>query len=84
MLWIAHERVPGDLSGPFHGRLTASASVCQRRLMPNVQTPPKASATPAAQLPYRSITVDGAGHSPARSRLSASPPRRRAWVRDQS
>ena len=30
------------------------------------------------------VTVDGAGHSPACSRLSASPPRRRAWVLDQS
>ena len=35
VLWIAHERVPGDLSGPFHGRLDRKrASVCQRRLMP--------------------------------------------------
>jgi hypothetical protein len=49
-----------------------------------VQAPPKASARAAAQLPYRSMTVDGAGHSPACSRLSASPPRRRACVLDQS
>jgi len=37
-----------------------------------------------AQLPYRSMTVDGAGHSPACSRLNASSPRRRACVCDQS
>ena len=30
------------------------------------------------------MTVDGEGQSPSRSRASASPPRRRAWVRDQS
>ena len=30
--------------------------------------------------PYRPITVDGAGHSPACSRLSVSPPRARARV----
>src|SRR5437763_10235134 len=35
----------------------------------------------AVQAPYRSVTVDGAGHSPACSRLSASPPRRRACAR---
>jgi hypothetical protein len=49
-----------------------------------VQASPKASATAAAQAPYRSMTGEGAGHSAACSRLSASPPRRRAWVRDQS
>ena len=37
--------------------------------------------TAAAQGPHRSVTVDGAGHSPACSRLSAPPPRRRACVR---
>ena len=51
---------------------------------PGVHAPPKASARAAAHAPYRSMTVDGAGHSPACSRLSASPPRRRACVRDQS
>ena len=44
----------------------------------------KASARAAAQVPYRSMTVEGGGQSPSRSRLSASPPRRRACVRDQS
>ena len=39
---------------------------------------------PPPSLPVRSVTMVGAGHSPACSRLSASPPRRRACVRDQS
>ena len=47
----------------------------------SVQATPNASATAAAHAPNRLITVDGAGHSPACSRLSASPPRRRACVR---
>ena len=42
----------------------------------SVQGPSKASARAFAQLTYTSLTVDGAGHSPACSRLSASPPRR--------
>jgi len=35
-------------------------------------------------MPYTSMTVEGAGQSPSRKRLSASPPRRAACVRDQS
>src|SRR5437588_5347057 len=62
-----------------HGWVGVSAA-----LRPGVQAPSKASARAAAQLPYRSMTVDDAGHSPACSRFSASPPRRRACVRDQS
>ena len=30
------------------------------------------------------MTVEGAGQSRSRKRFNASPPRRRAWVRDQS
>ena len=68
VLWNTQKR----LSGPVH----------RRRWMP--MRSGAAEGVGDAQLPYRSITVDGAGHSPAFSRLSASPPRRRAWVRDQS
>lgn len=59
-----------------------SSHVTRRR--DRVQATPKASATAAAHAPYRSTTVDGDGHSPACSRLTASPPRRRECVRDQS
>ncbi len=62
-----------DRRSPVHRR---RRSVCQRHCGPGVQAPSKASATAAAQAPYRSMTVDGAGHSPACSRLRASPPRR--------
>jgi hypothetical protein len=73
------------LSGPVDRRPSASARPSVNGIDAEAgQAPPKASATAAAQLPYRSVTVDGAGHSPVCSRLSASPPRRRAWVRDQS
>ena len=73
-------------SSPPRSKMTKRkrGSVYQRHQGPGVQAPPKTSARAAAQAPYRSMTVDGAGHSPACSRLSASPPRRRAWVRDQS
>ena len=90
------ERPPRPAPGSLGSRLRrASAprsqrakrkarSVSQRHCGPGVQAPAKASARAAAQPPYRSVTVDGAGHSPPCSRLSASPPRRRACVRDQS
>ena len=49
-----------------------------------VNSSANASARAAAHVPYRSMTVAGAGQSPSRRRASASPPRRRACVRDQS
>ena len=78
------KRFAATFGAPDHGPERERASVCQRHVPPTVQAPPKASARAPAQLPYRSMTVDGAGHSPACSRLSGSPPRRRACVRDQS
>jgi hypothetical protein len=65
-------------------RLREGAPYASGSYATNVQAPLKASVRDFAQLPYRSVTVDDAGHSPACSRLSASPPRWRAWVRDQS
>ena len=50
----------------------------------SVQSSGKASDRAAAQVPCRSMTVEGAGQSRSRQRFNASPPRRRAWVRDQS
>jgi len=67
-----------------YGRSASARPYVSGNYAQTVQTPPKASARAAAQLPYRSMTVDGAGHCPACSRFSASPPRRRACVRDQS
>jgi len=81
---LAQKRFAATFGAPDHGPERERASVCQRHVPPTVQAPPKASARAPAQLPYRSMTVDGAGHSPACSRLSGSPPRRRACVRDQS
>ena len=43
-----------------------------------------AAARAAPQVPTRLVTTLAAGHSPPASRSSASPPRRRACVRDQS
>jgi len=61
-----------------HRQPSATAGLHLNGVRPGVQAPPKASARAAAQAPYRSVTVDGAGHSPACSRLSA---RHRADVR---
>ena len=44
----------------------------------------EASARACAQVPNRSVTVPGVGQSRSWRRASASGPRRRAWVRDQS
>ena len=91
--WPSGHRVPTALLLPGErtyrsGDLRRPRSQMTKRKRGSVyqrlQAPPKASARAAAQAPYRSMTVDGAGHSPAWSRLSASPPRRRACVRDQS
>ena len=43
-----------------------------------------ATARAALQVPNRRVTTLAAGHSPSARRATASPPRRRAWVRDQS
>jgi hypothetical protein len=48
------------------------------------QSDREAAARATAQAPKSRVTTLAAGHSPAASRSSASPPRRRACVRDQS
>jgi len=56
-----------------------------RRSSPQVWTSCLAAAARAAfQLPYTAVTTPAEGQSPVLSRSSASPPRRRARVRDQS
>ena len=44
----------------------------------------KAAVRAAAHVPKRLVTTLAGGHAPTARRSSTSPPRRRAWVRDQS
>ena len=70
-LWIAQERSRRPERSCSRTANRKRAYVGQR-LDAQALAWPNASARAAAQLPYRSTTVDGAGHSLACTRLSAS------------
>ena len=71
-------------SCPGTSRDRYRAGLAQAPALASVQPSGNASDRAAAQVPYMSMTVEGAGQSRARQRFNASPPRRRACVRDQS
>jgi hypothetical protein len=69
--WIEACRPPH--SRGYHGPRVGRRSSARR-----------AASRAAAQLPNTEVTTLAGGHTPASRRRSASPPRRRACVRDQS
>ncbi len=76
------DRRPRDLGRAWYG--VVDILPARYRVWPADGQRWAASARAAAQLPYTPITVDGAGQSRVCTRSKAAPPRRRAWVPDQS